>query len=249
MAAPLQLTRLRSQLQHISSEFDNLTLAELKESKIGLQQRVFIEIAKYSPLLRGTDLCSRCSDLIDRSRRLTRLVDRERREEQGRETKLRFMTLVQEALVMLSWPPACEPFADVLTPLMNDRELFLTAIEFMLSTVLPSSGWGRSEIRDDKPVPKEEKPYSKDYKPFSKDEQRVSLKEKKGVPRKISSSIASPRLHSDSTSLDPSRGANVDHSEDHRASTEKLSEEAYHTLKTSFLVSLSYKFGFPSNLR
>ena len=137
-ASSLRLTRLRSQLLHISSEFDNLTVAELQQMRFALQQRVFLEIAMYSPRLRSEDLCARCAELIEKAQRTGRHLGKEQRAETERETRLRFMALVQEALVMLSWPPACEPFADILTPLMSDRVFFLSAVEFMLSTVMPA---------------------------------------------------------------------------------------------------------------
>ena len=217
-SANLQLTRLRSQLQHVSSEFDNLTVAELQQMKFGLQQRIFTEIAMYSPLLRSGDLCARCAELIERGQRAAKHQGKEQRLEAERETRLRFMALVQEALGMLSWPPACEAFADVLTPLMTDKAFFVTAVEFMLSTVLPAPTLLGNDRRAESKAAASVKPVSQ---------------RKPSLPRE-----GSPRVTAeDAVSAQSKKLVAADNS--HTAPTtlhDELSQQKYDALKASFLV-------------
>ena len=219
-SSSLYLTRLRSQLQHISSEFDNLTVAELQQMKFRLQQRVFMEIAMYSPLLRGSDLCARSAELIERSQRVAKHQGKEQRQDAERETRLRFMALVQEALVMLAWPPACEPFADILTPLMSDRTFFLSAVEFMLTSVLPAPT----------PLDNQKRPTSNASTP-SKSAAQLKLSISREGPPKATSETTTP--------VPPKPAIAKDNDRTEHATTpiyDELSRQQYEALKASFLV-------------
>jgi hypothetical protein len=135
---PLALVRIRSQLQYISQEFANLTVAELRDGKFSLWQRIFMEILKYSPTLRDREHCAKCIELIEkRSKGIKYCVKKEDRIEFEHTFRLNFMTVIQDVLVCLAWPPACEAFSDILTPLMTDPAVVMAAIEFLLSTVVP----------------------------------------------------------------------------------------------------------------
>jgi hypothetical protein len=138
-AIPLSLVALRSQLQFISSEFDNLTVAELKTLKFSLIQRVFVELMLYSPLLREQGHCERCMGLIERRTGALKHLNKEARVELEAVHKLQFMSEVQALLAALGWPPSMEPFADTLTPLMTEPSVVVSAIEFLIATVLPTA--------------------------------------------------------------------------------------------------------------
>ena len=137
-SSSVSLATLRSQLQYISSDFNNLTTNDLKELKLPLLIRIWMEIMNYSPILRDRECCSQCAKLLESRESSLSSLPRDERRRAESEFRLAFMTVIQKVLIDLRWPPACEAFSDSLTPLIEDKDFGLKAIEYVLSIALPA---------------------------------------------------------------------------------------------------------------
>ena len=137
----MEVTALRSALQHACSELGNLTNVELTEGKWPTKKKVFEQLIAKSPSL--VDQHEELNNLIDDrnseySRQKRDGVSRDERIESESQFRTKFMRIVLDGLQRVRWPPAQEAFSDPLDALFNDVSTFIDAVTFLLHVAVPS---------------------------------------------------------------------------------------------------------------
>ena len=138
---------LRRMLRQLSPDLQQLTVKEVVEMKWVLKRRVILSLfGNASTLTEPLDelhyLCEERQKEMGIEKRLANgamTVDERKEAEMLHRT--RFLRIVITGLQRVRWPPALEAFSDPLEDLMNDREVFVDAVQYLHRlAVAPSQG-------------------------------------------------------------------------------------------------------------
>lgn len=152
----MEVTLLRSSLQHACSELRNLTDAELLEAKWLTKKKVFQQLLAAAPCLHehNEDLIDlneqRCEESADQKRNG---ASKEERIESESAFRTKFMRIVLAGLTALKWPPSQEAFSDPLDALFNEAGVFHDAALFILQVGVPGALDRRREKLPSSPPP------------------------------------------------------------------------------------------------
>jgi hypothetical protein len=138
----MDISALRSSLQHACPELRNLTTAELQEGKWLTKKKVLQQLIACAPTLSEendqlTDLGEQRNEESAAQKRAG--VAKEERVEAESTFRTKFMRAVLQALTKLKWPPSQEAFSDPLDSLFNDVSVFLDAVRFLVRVAVPVS--------------------------------------------------------------------------------------------------------------
>eukprot|EP01041_Mallomonas_annulata_P009326 gene9326-19355_t len=139
MASP---SHLRSKLQYVCDDLQNLITADIEDCKWPIKKRIFLSLLSRVPSLEEY-----CIELekVEKNRNqelaLYRSADisREKRMDNEHRYRNKFMQVILDACTHLKWPPAFEAFTDVLGILLNDKDVVLNAIQYILEVGIPST--------------------------------------------------------------------------------------------------------------
>jgi hypothetical protein len=146
----MDITTLRSSLQHACSDLRNLTSAELQDAKWLTKKKVYQSLVSCSPSLttQNEELCELVDRRNDESAAQKRnSASKEERIEAEMNFRTAFMRVVLSGLCYLQWPPTQEAFSDPFDALFNDAGTFLNSVEFLLHVGIPrdESSYNRRE--------------------------------------------------------------------------------------------------------
>ena len=128
---------LRSQLSFYC-DLPNITVSELTECKWSTKRNIILAVMGASP----GHLCEQHQRLLGlveaRALELRKNGDLKRtlRHESEQNFRMEFMKLFLETLEYLRWPPAREAFSNPLPNLLGDNEFFISAVSYVINTIL-----------------------------------------------------------------------------------------------------------------
>ena len=146
----MEISSLRSLLQHTCNDLQNLTNADLQEGKWLTKRNVLQNIISSSPSLSNEN--DELVDLTEERNRESSIQkkggsSREVRIEAETEYRTKFMRIVLGGLTRLRWPPSLEAFSDPMDALLHDNSSFLNALEFLLRVAIPASNLNHRDLR------------------------------------------------------------------------------------------------------
>lgn len=137
----MELTSLRSVLQHHCPDLQNLTTSDLQDCKWPTKKKVFTALVTTSSVLQeqSEELAALNDDRNAESAfQKKQGVAREDRVESEMGYRTKFMRIVLSGLTKLRWPPTQEAFSDPIDLLFNDDTSFIDAVRFISQVGLPS---------------------------------------------------------------------------------------------------------------
>lgn len=147
-----KITRLRSELQHISNELQSLTDTDLTECKWPIRKRIIEELFRLCPRL-AENVVEMDAMIEKREEEIFRLrkvnAEREKKLEYERAFRTDFMRFALRGLEDLKWPPTMEAFSDPFDSFFNDQAFFIDAVSHIVDVGIPMDPRRRSRS----PVP------------------------------------------------------------------------------------------------
>jgi hypothetical protein len=142
------LSAVKSRLLLLSPGLANLTISDLEALKWGQKQKILFHLFENSSFF--VDFFPKLLDLQERKSHVLSKLKKEMKENNSRiEIESNYRTSVVrvflDALERYSWPPTKEAFSDPLNDLMVNNDLFLEAIDFLISLEFSSSISGQPE--------------------------------------------------------------------------------------------------------
>jgi hypothetical protein len=139
---------LRRVLRQLSPDFQQLTVKEVGEMKWSLKKRIMLALfstaAALSAQFEDLDLLceSRRKEMTNEKRAVANnTISADERKESEMLHRTKFLRIIITGLQRMRWPPSLEAFSDPLEDLMNDRETFVGAFQYLYKvTVAPSQG-------------------------------------------------------------------------------------------------------------
>jgi hypothetical protein len=128
-------SKLRSELRFLSDEFKNLVAGDLTDLKWKTFQMIIVTLFGLCPALAGcTDEISELLELRNRelSSERSASVSRENRQKSERAFRVELCQRILRGLELLKWPPAIAAFSNPLNDLLEESEVKLSAIEFIV---------------------------------------------------------------------------------------------------------------------
>ena len=137
-------SRLRSELRFLSDECKNLVAGDLADIKWKTFQMIIVTLFGLCPALAAcSDEIAQLQELRQRelSSERTASASREDRQKSERAFRVDLCQRLLRGLEILKWPPAVTAFSNPLNDLLEENEVKLNAIEFLVQIV------GRSQQR------------------------------------------------------------------------------------------------------
>ena len=149
----MNIKNIRIQLQSACPELKNLTDKDLNDCKWTIKKMIFME-------LMSTSICpifyEQCQDLeklnesynliLSKHKANSNNIPKEKLFEHEQNFKTSFLNIIIEGLKLIKWPPAIEPFANLLEPLFTEKQIFLEAIEYILKNACINNQTSNSRL-------------------------------------------------------------------------------------------------------
>jgi hypothetical protein len=136
------LASVKSRLLLLSSDLANLTISDLEALKWSQKQKIVFN------LFENSSFCSEFfPELVDLQEKKSHDLSKMKKEMKESNSRIEIesdyrtsaMRILLKALERYSWPPTMEAFSDPLNDLMINNDLFLQAIDFLISLEFSSS--------------------------------------------------------------------------------------------------------------
>lgn len=136
----MSLNKLRSRLAFATPDLQNLTVKDLEDCLWSTKQRLVMALFQDSVQLE--DEQQKIADLLEaKSAKIVQwkkaAVTKDERVAYESSFRQHFLQVMLDGLEKLRWPPAMEAFSNPLPALSDDKAVFLSAVDFILSVLHP----------------------------------------------------------------------------------------------------------------